>query len=334
MSAAIASMQEFRTVVAAAARAPSAHNTQPARWRLAGDRVELHEDPARWLSAGDPTGRDHALSLGAAWEGLALALAETGLTLDDPTLEAPGRTAGLRLAAHGTLGRGANPDPLAARVRSRRSYRGKFHAPTAVERAALGGIVAARGDVVVVQSDDALRELASLYDGAALACLREPAFARELYRWMRFSARDAAWHRDGLTTECLGLGALEAWGARVALRPGALAVARALRLDGLLVSEAAKVRSATAVALCHHAVGAPAFHAGRAFYRFWLELERGGFAAVPMSALIDSPPHREALGRRHPVPAGREVVAVLRIGPKPAEPAPESARLPVEELLV
>ncbi len=325
--------QPFCAAVDAARRAPSAHNTQPARWRLAGDRVELYEDTARWLSAGDPTRRDHALSLGAAWEGLALALADAGLALDGPAFESGGAGA-LRLVAHGALRRGTDPDPLAAYVRSRRSYRGTFRPSTPAERVALGELVAARGDVNVVEADDARRDLASLYDRAALACLREPAFARELYRWMRFSTRDAAWHRDGLTTACLGLGALEAWGARIALRPGPLAIAQALRLDGLLVSEAAKVRSAMAVALFHHAAGAPAFHAGRGFYRFWLELERGGFAAVPMSALIDSPPQREALGRRHPVPAGREVVAVLRIGPKPAEPAPESARLPVEELIV
>jgi len=30
-------------LVASASRAPSPHNTQPARWRFAGDRIELHE---------------------------------------------------------------------------------------------------------------------------------------------------------------------------------------------------------------------------------------------------------------------------------------------------
>lgn len=334
MSVATGFEQAFRTAVAAAARAPSPHNTQPARWRLAGARVELYEATARWLSAGDPTGRDQALALGAAWEGLTLALADAGVAVDGLSVEAGGQAGALRLVAHGTLRPGASADPLSASVRSRRSYRGKFRAATEAERAALRGLVAQGGDVVLVETGDALRALASLYDAAALACLREPAFARELYHWMRFSARDAGWHRDGLTTVCLGLSPLEAWGARFALRPGPLAFARALRLDGLLVSEAAKVRSATAVALFHHPAGAPVFHAGRAFYRFWLELERVGFAAVPMSALVDSRSHRETLARRHPAPAGRELMTVLRIGPRPGEPAPDSARLPVEELLV
>jgi nitroreductase len=328
----------FRAAVAAARRAPSAHNTQPARWRLAGERVELHGDAARWLSAGDPTGRDHALSLGAAWEGLALALSEGGVAVDGPQLAshavARDQAGGLQLVAHGTLHAGASADSLAAWVRSRRSYRGEFRGATQAERVALRALAAQRSDVRLLEAKEASRELAALYDGAALACLREPAFARELYRWMRFSEKDPGWHRDGLTAACLGLAPLEAWGARLALRPGPLALARALRLDGLLVSEAAKVRSATAVALFHRPSGEPVFQAGRAFYRFWLELERGGFSAVPMSALVDSRMHREALERRHPSSAGREVVTVLRIGPKPDTPAPESARLPVEELLV
>jgi nitroreductase len=326
----------FVAAVAAAARAPSPHNTQPARWRLAGDRVELHEDMARWLSAGDPTGRDHVLALGAAWEGMRLALAEARIALEEPRLASPnfmpGEHSGLRPVAHASLRRGADPDPLAKCAQSRRSYRGSFRSATESERAILRST--SRSEVRLIEDPAALGQIATLYDAAALACLRDPAFARELYRWMRFSQRDPAWRRDGMSTNCLGLSRLEAWGARYALRPAALALARALRLDGGLVSEAQKVRSATAIALFYRAADARLFDVGRALYRFWLELERLGFAAVPMSALVDSRAHREALERAFAPPAGKDLVTVLRVGPRPSPFPPESARLPWRELIV
>ncbi len=327
----------LRRLVARASRAPSAHNTQPARWRFAGARAELHEDTTRWLRVGDPARRDQQLALGAAWEGLALALSEEGLALAEPALgERLGTPpeASLQLVAAATLGGRRAVDPLAAYTAARRSYRGGFRAATAAESAALRALLANRDDVAVVAGEADLRALATQYDDAAVHCLREPGFAAELYRWMRFSARDPGWDRDGLTAACLGLSAVEAWGARFALRPGPLALLRAARLDGLLVAEAAKVASATAVVLLQRRRDESLFAAGRALYRRWLELERAGFAAVPMSALLDSPRHRDALLARHPPPAGAELVMVLRVGPKPETPPPASARLPVDELLV
>ena len=50
--------------------APSVHNVQPTRWRLAGDRLLLLGDPARTIPVADPAGRDWRLSHGAHFEGL------------------------------------------------------------------------------------------------------------------------------------------------------------------------------------------------------------------------------------------------------------------------
>ncbi len=59
------------SVVAAASRAPSLHNTQPWKWRLERDRLELHADRERQLQVADPDGHSLRISCGAA-----LALAE------------------------------------------------------------------------------------------------------------------------------------------------------------------------------------------------------------------------------------------------------------------
>ena len=63
------------TALEHALRAPSVHNSQPWRWRIADDTVELHADWNRHLVATDPDRRDLVLSCGAALHHLLVALA-------------------------------------------------------------------------------------------------------------------------------------------------------------------------------------------------------------------------------------------------------------------
>ena len=65
-----------------ALHAPSVHNSQPWRWRIGSDEVQLHADPQRHLAATDPDRRDLVLSCGAALHHLRVALAARGLSAD------------------------------------------------------------------------------------------------------------------------------------------------------------------------------------------------------------------------------------------------------------
>jgi nitroreductase len=56
----------LRALLPYATRAPSSHNTQPWRFRMAGDAIELRADPARGLQAIDPAGRELVISCGTA----------------------------------------------------------------------------------------------------------------------------------------------------------------------------------------------------------------------------------------------------------------------------
>src|SRR3954469_19724852 len=67
-------LDDVRSAVGLATRAPSIHNTQPWRWRLDGDVLELRADRARQLRQLDPDGRSLLISCGGA-----LYLAELGL---------------------------------------------------------------------------------------------------------------------------------------------------------------------------------------------------------------------------------------------------------------
>jgi hypothetical protein len=61
-----------------ATRAPSVHNTQPWKWRLADDRIDLFADDSLLLSAADRDGRELLLSCGAALNHLQTACAAAG----------------------------------------------------------------------------------------------------------------------------------------------------------------------------------------------------------------------------------------------------------------
>jgi len=68
-----------RRLLGAVAAAPSIHNTQPWRLRVAGhDLIELHGDPNRMLWVADPRGRALHLSCGAALLNLRLAIRAAG----------------------------------------------------------------------------------------------------------------------------------------------------------------------------------------------------------------------------------------------------------------
>jgi nitroreductase len=81
-----------RKLIEAAAAAPSIHNTQPWRFRVTGDLIELHGDPDRMLWVADPRGRALHLSCGAALFNLRLAIRMQGAKplvwpLPDPQAE-------------------------------------------------------------------------------------------------------------------------------------------------------------------------------------------------------------------------------------------------------
>jgi nitroreductase len=67
-----------RRLISAAGAAPSIHNTQPWRFWVSDDLIEVHGDPDRMLWVADPRGRALHLSCGAALFNLRLAIRVLG----------------------------------------------------------------------------------------------------------------------------------------------------------------------------------------------------------------------------------------------------------------
>jgi hypothetical protein len=109
-----------------AARAPSVHNTQPWRFTVTGQAIELYADASRQLME-DPAGREMILSCGAALFGLRLAIRSLGYQPDVDLFPDPSQR---RLLARVRAGR---PEPMTSDERAmlqavphRHTHRGAF----------------------------------------------------------------------------------------------------------------------------------------------------------------------------------------------------------------
>jgi nitroreductase len=190
------------TAVEHALCAPSVHNTQPWRWRIDGDSVQLHADWNRHLIATDPDRRDLVVSCGAALHHLLVALAAQGLEAEVDRLPDPEDAEHLATV---TLRRGAGPaaDPeLFPAIERRHSDRRRMsHRPVPAEALKVLGWHARReGAVLIATRDEAMRSrlTAALVEAAHR---QEPSagYTVELEVW----TRRYAGARDGVPPESI-----------------------------------------------------------------------------------------------------------------------------------
>ncbi len=173
-------------LVAAAAWAPSSHNTQPWRWTVSADetRIELYADRSRALPVNDPRGRELVISCGAALFALRVAAAHAGR---GAVVEAFPDADPDHLATVHLTGAPAPEASLYDALAARRTHHGPF------ERAVLEpGIVrtlaaAAEAEGAVLHAMDALQRdsVAGLVGEADHVLWCDRGWRRELARWFR-----------------------------------------------------------------------------------------------------------------------------------------------------
>ena len=317
---------DLAAAVTHAVLAPSVHNTQPWRWRIRTDAVELHADPCRHLDATDPDRRDLVISCGAALHHLRVALAAAGHAVDTDRLPDPEDRHHLATVRV----RPGRPDPAAAALfgaieRRRTDRRRMSHTPVddgdvrAVLHAArdTGALLvpvttAAMKDLLVAALDDAARRQAFV-----------PGYAAELRMW---SSRYAA-ARDGIPASSIATTPVGLAG-RTPLRPfphGTLH--QPADPDGPRIPDDAA--SLFVVATDHDGV-LDRLRAGEATSAVLLTATRLGLATTPLSQGIEVRATRELI--RHEVlhiPEHPQIL--LRIG-RPAAHAAEIPRSPRRDL--
>lgn len=171
----------------AARRAPSILNSQPWRWRIAGDALELRADRQRQLSVVDPDGRLLTLSCGAALHHARVALAGDGVTAEvsrlpestDPDLVAHVRFTGTEVAAPAAI---RAQQAIALRRTDRRPF---ADVPVPVDVIEELRIAAERegAHLHLLRPDDVVA-LAAAATRAAAVEFADPAYRAELAIWI------------------------------------------------------------------------------------------------------------------------------------------------------
>jgi nitroreductase len=317
------SPDQVNSALAAAGRAPSLHNSQPWRFRLTEQAIEVYQDSDRALPATDPDGRELRLACGAALFNLRLAL--HGLRIQPSVTLLPDRERPELLA---TVHHGGwklptpEQDRLLRAIPSRHTNRRPF-SPTSValsEQHDLRRAALQEGaQLHVVDRREQRRRLRALAAQAHAEQTADPAFRAELDAWTAVPAE----RTDGVPAYAGGPlpEPQDAWVLR-----DFTAGTGSTRVTGKDFEEDPLI-----AVLTPHLIGAYGdLQAGQALQRVLLTAVSVGVDCSFVSQLIEVDHVREELRRM--IGATRSPSAVLRLGY--GWPVLHTGRRPVHDLLI
>ena len=309
----------LRRAAIRATLAPSVHNTQPWRFDLRGDELDIVADRTRQLPVLDPTGRQLTISLGCALFNARVALAAGHLSakVQRFPVDAPGDVvARLSIASDAP-----SQDPIRSYepvLEQRQTNRRQF-ADEAVPADTVAALVAAAAaeDAILfpVRSEDDRLALTRLSQQADEIELLNPAYRAELRAWTsadgnRTDGVPAATvrHVDGRAQDDIPMRDFDTTGTGK-LRGGTTPSRNQCLL---LLGTRADDRHSW-------------LRAGEALERVLLEITRRGFAASPLTQVVEVASTRSAL--RSELRFDWWPHVLLRVGRAPLAPSSRRRRL-------
>lgn len=319
-----ASADPLAAAVAAAGLAPSIHNTQPWRWRVTGDGLDLHLEPGRLLHVSDPDTRLATLSCGAALHHARVSLAAQGWRATVTRIPDPARPEHL---AHLRVD-GPAPAPVEELMLRRARTLGLRHTDRRPltgppvgrqDLDTIGTAVEAEGASLHVLRPDQVIDLATAADHAQRSELHEARWQAELDYWTGGTRPTGAGVPDS---------------AIPAQQPQTTVPGRDFGHSGDLPIGEAHDRSA-AFAILYGRGDQPQdwLHAGEALSAAWLTATEIGVSLLPLSATIEMTSTRQAM--RALLSGVGYPYLVLRLGTAGADddrPA-HAPRLPTDQII-
>lgn len=306
----------------AAGAAPSIHNTQPWRWQVRQDRLELYAERSRQLTATDPDGRMLTISCGIALHHARIALAAEGWQAAVARLPEQAQP---DLLARVTLSGRAPVSPDAMRRFQSMQVRHTDRRPVTretVPRPVLDTLARAAEDEgahLHILHPDQVDDLAAAVAHAAAVDADDPAIQDELEHWTGGQRGEGVGIPDEAIPEH---------------PPQTDVPGRAFARSGTLPIGGEHDRTA-AYALLYGDTDDPAgwLHGGEALSAVWLTAVELGVGVLPISEAVEMPASRQTL-RRVLSFFGWPYLA-MRIGiPDPDQPGPpHTPRLPAEQVV-
>jgi len=331
----------LRAIVAAGVLAANPHNSQPWRFALAHQRIDVHLDLDRALGPVDPFLRQMHLGIGCALENLVVAASMQGLASAAALFP---DQADVTLAARLAL----SPSDLAVSAHAgaitrRHTNRGPYDPGLPLDAttgAALHAQVrhADTGLALVDAKSTAGRAFAHAILQSTETLIDDEAFMRATDGWFRWTPGAVRDHRDGPSLDSAGLSAITRIVAQLAPQPSSESYHRAW------LASTRDVHLATAATFGVLAVRDPAsaiqrIEAGRLWQRLHLEATLRGLAMQPLDQWLEVVDRARQRGVAAPsrlddglTPAGFFPVMMFRCGVAKRVAVP-SARLRLDDVI-
>ena len=195
-------------LVRAAILAANPHNSQPWRFRVTENTIDVFADPGRNIGAIDPFLREMTMGIGCALENLLIAAATEGYSAEIKLQPDPGNPAH---AAHILLSPGTRiASPLYDAIPKRHTNRGPYDTARNVSADSLEGLAALGADLpgtrlIWFDSPEARTKIGELIVGAAEAIVADRQQSADSAKWFRTSWQQLQTFRDGTTLDAQSL---------------------------------------------------------------------------------------------------------------------------------
>ena len=188
--------------------AASSHNTQPWKFVVQPDAIEIHPDYARGLPVVDPDHRELWISLGCALENLMIAARASGYA---PLVTYPDTDDFIRVRLTAdTPQNSPSFDAIPLRQNTRSEYDGRPIPGNDLDR--LRALPLEPGVTLHFISDSSgLNTVLEYVHQGNLSQYADKAFVKELLSWLRFNKKEALTSQDGLYSRCSGNPEVPRW---------------------------------------------------------------------------------------------------------------------------
>ncbi len=315
----------LQDLVRQAVLAPSSHNTQCWRFRIAENSISIAPDLKRRCPVVDPDDHHLFVSLGCATENLVHAALATGLHAD-PHFD-PGGDGSIMVRLETTQERTSRVlQAIAARQCTRGDYDGQPISPAELRQLEQAGT----GDGVTVRlltAQPAMENVLEYVVAANTAQMHDAAFVEELKAWIRFGSDEALRTGDGLFAGTTGNPVMPRWlGSRM------MALFFKPKAENERYSRQVRNSAGIAVFISERSDRAHWVETGRCYERFALQATalgiRNAFLNQPVEVGTIRPQFATWLG----IGTGSQRPdLVARFGRGPAMPL--STRRPVQDVL-